>query len=96
MLFRLLYFRLLRMAKSRPQEKAPPKTRLKAKTSSNSSSSSSLQLPINFIIVTVSMAVAVWFGYKGYLETRVNTPYDVNKVCKLSSSNFTYSQDLVS
>lgn len=85
------------MAKSRPQEKAPPKIRLKVKTSSNSSSSSSsLQLPINFIIVTVSMAVAVWFGYKGYLETRVNTPYDVNKVCELSSSNFTYSQDLVS
>lgn len=26
------------------------------------------------------MAVAMWFGYKGYCETRVNTPYDVNKV----------------
>lgn len=61
------------MAKSKAPEK-PAKTKAKPKTNK------SLQMPINFIIVTASMAVAVWFGYKGYLETRVNSPYDVKKV----------------
>lgn len=80
-LFRLLYFRILRMAKNRerPQEKALTKPRPRVKTSSRSS-----LLPINLIIITVSLVIAVWFGYKGYLETRVNTPYDVNKACKLN------------
>lgn len=72
------------MAKSKVQEK-PAKTKAKPKTNK------SLQMPINFIIVTASIAVAVWFGYKGYLETRVNTPYDVKKACNLSN-NFTYSR----
>jgi len=70
------------MAKSKAQEKVA-KTRTKPKTSKN------LQLPINFIIITASMAVAVWFGYKGYLETRVNTPYDAKKACNLSFNNLT-------
>lgn len=64
------------MAKSKAQEKVT-KRQVKPKTSK------SLRLPINFIIVTVSMAVAIWFGYKGYLETRVNTPYNVEKLLHL-------------
>jgi len=76
------FFRILRMAKSKAQEKVA-KTRTKPKTSKN------LQLPINFIIITASMAVAVWFGYKGYLETRVNTPYDAKKACNLLFNNLT-------
>lgn len=69
-----LCFRIFRMAKIKAQEKAV-KVRAKSKTSK------SLQMPINFIIVTASLIVAVWFGYKGYLETRVNTPYDATKAC---------------
>lgn len=71
------------MAKSKVQEKA---TKIKVK--SNCKTNKSL-MPVNFIIVTASIAVAIWFGYKGYLETRVNTPYDVKKACNLSNNNFT-------
>lgn len=70
------------MAKSKVQEKT---TKIKVKSKTNKS-----LMPINFIIVTASMAVAIWFGYKGYLETRVNTPYDVKKVCNLLNNNFTF------
>jgi hypothetical protein len=50
-------------------------------------------MPINFIFVTGSMAIAILFGYKGYLETRVNTPYNVEKACNLLSNNFALSGD---
>lgn len=68
------------MAKSKGQEKP---TKIKPKSKTNKS-----LMPINFIIVTASIAVAIWFGYKGYLETRVNTPYDVKKACNLSNNDF--------
>lgn len=30
------------------------------------------------------IAIATWFSYKGYLETRVNTPYDIKKLVTIS------------
>lgn len=34
----------------------------------------------HYALATACAAVAIYFGYKGYLETRVNTPYDMKKV----------------
>lgn len=31
-------------------------------------------------VAMVVLAVAAYFGYRGYLETRVNTPFDQEKV----------------
>ena len=43
-----------------------------------------VKLPvIKSILTAACIAVAAWFSYKGYLETRVNTPYNVEKVLKL-------------
>ncbi|KYM92130.1 Mannosyl-oligosaccharide glucosidase [Atta colombica] len=62
------------MVKSKAQEKVA-KIRNKPKTSKR------MQLPIKPInvIIIVSLAIAVWIGYKGYRETRVNTPYNGKK-----------------
>lgn len=70
------------MARSKMQEKH---TKIKAKlvNSSSADTTKNLSLSINSIIAAICIAIAVWFGVKGYLETRVNTPYNVEKVCKL-------------
>lgn len=80
------------MAKSRPHERTPKAknkhlnnshqrkdTESSSSTSSTSPSSSRMNL-WNSLLTVTCMAVAAWFGYKGYLETRVNTPYDTEKV----------------
>lgn len=32
------------------------------------------------LVLVTALGVAIIFGYMGYLETRVNTPFDVKKV----------------
>ncbi|XP_011638747.1 mannosyl-oligosaccharide glucosidase GCS1 [Pogonomyrmex barbatus] len=71
------------MPKGRVQEK-PAKIKVKPANTNSVKTNKSLQLPINFMIAAVCIAVAAWFGYKGYLETRVNTPYDVEKLVTTS------------
>lgn len=70
------------MARSKMQEKH---TKIKAKlvNASSAKTSKSLSLSINSIIAAICISIAAWFGFKGYLETRVNTPYDVGKACNL-------------
>lgn len=70
------------MARSKIQEKH---TKIKAKlvNANSAKTTKSLGLSMNFIIAAVCIAIAIWFGVKGYLETRVNTPYNVEKACKL-------------
>lgn len=41
----------------------------------------------NLLLTVICMAVAAWFGYKGYLETRVNTPYDNEKLVTINGLN---------
>ncbi|KAF7994307.1 hypothetical protein HCN44_003397 [Aphidius gifuensis] len=38
----------------------------------------------NLSLTVACMTVAAWFGYKGYLETRVNTPYDTEKLVTIN------------
>jgi mannosyl-oligosaccharide glucosidase len=68
------------MAKGKTQEKS---TKIKGKSISANSTkpNKGLQFSMNLIIAIVCIVIAIWFGFKGYLETRVNTPYDVEKVC---------------
>lgn len=47
-------------------------------------------MSINSIIAIICIIVAVWFGFKGYLETRINTPYSVEKVYNMLYNNFIY------
>lgn len=67
------------MVKSKAQEKVT-KIKNKPKTSKR------MQLPIKPInvIIIVSLAIAVWIGYKGYRETRVNTPYNGKRLVTAS------------
>ncbi|KAG8041178.1 hypothetical protein G9C98_002166 [Cotesia typhae] len=39
---------------------------------------------MNSVLTVTCMAVAAWFGYKGYLETRVNTPFDSEKLVAIN------------
>lgn len=64
----------------------------KGANSSSSNGSSSLKLKTakensffvhsKKIIVIVVLGIAICFGYMGYLETRINTPFNDVKVCK--------------
>lgn len=70
------------MAKNKPQETRATKTRTKSvHINLPRSNDKKNMLSTNTIITAVCIVVASWFGYKGYLETRVNTPFDVQKVC---------------
>ena len=68
------------MAKFKGQERSP-KSKPRTINHSNSNKLSIFKMPVlNTILTIICLSIAVWFGYKGYLETRVNTPYDVEKV----------------
>lgn len=71
------------MARSKMQEKH---TKIKARlvNASSAKTSKSLPLSMNSIIAAICIAIAAWFGFKGYLETRVNTPYNVEKLVTAS------------
>ena len=68
------------MAKLKGNERSQ---KLKPRTSNQSDSNKSSifkKSVLNTILTILCIGVAVVFSYKGYLETRVNTPYDVEKV----------------
>ncbi|XP_018377685.1 PREDICTED: mannosyl-oligosaccharide glucosidase GCS1 [Trachymyrmex cornetzi] len=60
------------MVKSKSQEKVPKVRKSKSKR---------MQFPIKPInlMIIVSLVIAIWIGYKGYLQTRINTPYNGKK-----------------
>lgn len=83
------------MARQRKGQAQVPanKVREKSDKSANSSSSNGSSSPdsISFptvnvfnywkqFVVCLALSTAVSFGYMGYLETRINTPYDDKKV----------------
>lgn len=67
------------MGKNKTQEK-PAKIRTKPVHASPVKVNRKSRISMNSILTVVCIAIAAWFGYKGYLETRVNTPYSVEKV----------------
>lgn len=71
------------MVKNKPQEKSA-KIKTKTVNANTVKTNKSFPLSMNSIITIICISVATWFGYKGYLETRVNTPYDGSKACIIS------------
>ncbi|RLU22685.1 hypothetical protein DMN91_004963 [Ooceraea biroi] len=71
------------MRKGKAQEK-PTKIKGKLVSANSAKTNTRPRLSLNFMISLVFIAIAVWFGFKGYLETRVNTPYDGKKLVALS------------
>lgn len=68
------------MAKNKAQDRLA-KIKNKVSSSTTVKKESKFKMPmLNTTITILCIAVAAWFSYKGYLETRVNTPYDVEKV----------------
>ncbi|XP_053998124.1 uncharacterized protein LOC128886897 [Hylaeus anthracinus] len=67
------------MAKIKTQDR-PIKIRNKILNSGNTKKESTLKMPVLNITAVLCIAIAMWFSYKGYLETRVNAPYDVEKL----------------
>lgn len=65
------------MAKNKIQDKF---TKLKNRTINSKRESKFKMSILNISITVLCIAIATWFSYKGYLETRVNTPYDIKKV----------------
>lgn len=75
-----LYFEPNKMAKLKGHERQQ-KIKSRVISSSDSDKASISKMPIlNTVLTVVCIGVAIWFSYKGYLETRVNTPYNVEKV----------------
>ncbi|XP_014477267.1 PREDICTED: mannosyl-oligosaccharide glucosidase GCS1 [Dinoponera quadriceps] len=71
------------MAKNKAQEAKTAKTRVKS-VHINAPKPNKNMLSTNAIVTALCIAVASWFGYKGYLETRVNTPFNVEKLVTAS------------
>ncbi|EFN77469.1 mannosyl-oligosaccharide glucosidase GCS1 isoform X2 [Harpegnathos saltator] len=69
------------MAKNKPHETKITKSRAKHTGSPRSNKS---MLSTNAVITALCIVVASWFGYKGYIETRVNTPFDIKKLVTAS------------
>lgn len=71
------------MAKPKIHER-PVRSRSKIVRDEDSIEETTIKIPVLKSILTAAvLGVAAWFSYKGYLETRVNTPYDVEKVPKI-------------
>lgn len=70
------------MPRVKGQEKVPKPRPIKPTASTNQTKKEySNKIPmLNTIIAATCIAVAAWFSYKGYLETRVNTPFDTEKL----------------
>ncbi|XP_031842800.1 mannosyl-oligosaccharide glucosidase isoform X2 [Nomia melanderi] len=72
------------MAKNKTQDKFT-KPKNKISNSSDTKKESKFKMSVlNTAITSLCIAIAAWFSYKGYLETRVNTPYDVEKLVTAS------------
>ncbi|XP_012259973.1 mannosyl-oligosaccharide glucosidase [Athalia rosae] len=68
------------MARTKHQEK-PPKPKAKSIGTNENKKEYSTKIPmLNSILAVLCILVAAWFSYKGYLETRVNTPFDTEKL----------------
>ena len=76
----MIHFRGHRMAKNKIYDKF---AKLKTKTVTPKKENKFKMSMLNMSVTVLCIAIATWFSYRGYLETRVNTPYDVNKVCLL-------------
>lgn len=86
------------MARVKNHEKlAKPKP--KSATNGDSKKVYLKKIPMfNSVLAAICIAVAAWFSYKGYLETRVNTPFDTEKVRHSPnvSQPWKYKQNLTS
>ncbi|XP_012288943.1 mannosyl-oligosaccharide glucosidase GCS1 [Orussus abietinus] len=68
----------------------PPKARIKSSGQTDSRREDKLKMsPFVTSLTTVCIGIAAWFSYKGYLETRVNTPYETEKLITFSGSSDT-------
>lgn len=68
------------MAKPKANERTT-RSRVKIVAPDDPLEETTVKIPVLKTILTAAcIAVAAWFSYKGYLETRVNTPYDTEKV----------------
>lgn len=75
------------MAKLKGHERQQ-KIKSRVISSSDSDKASISKMPIlNTVLTVVCIGVAIWFSYKGYLETRVNTPYNVEKLVNAAKLN---------
>uniref|UniRef100_A0A0C9R244 Mannosyl-oligosaccharide glucosidase n=1 Tax=Fopius arisanus TaxID=64838 RepID=A0A0C9R244_9HYME len=73
------------MAKSKSHERTPKaKNKHLNHAHQRKEAESSRMNLMNTLLTLTCMAVAAWFGYKGYLETRVNTPFDTEKLVSLN------------
>ncbi|KAK9301679.1 hypothetical protein QLX08_006092 [Tetragonisca angustula] len=70
-----------RMAKNKIHDKF---AKLKTKTVIPKKENKFKMSMLNMSVTVLCIAIATWFSYRGYLETRVNTPYDVNKLVTAS------------
>lgn len=59
-------------------------SRQPTKQTKSASSSKFVMTQARFLVGCIFLAIAGYFGYVGYLETRVNTPYNINKVVEKS------------
>ncbi|XP_043492763.1 mannosyl-oligosaccharide glucosidase GCS1 [Polistes fuscatus] len=73
------------MAKIKTQERVmKPRSKLNSNPF-NTKKDAKTKLPIfNSVITAVCIAIAAWFSFKGYLETRVNTPYEIEKLVTMN------------
>lgn len=65
------------------RQRKPPhgdRSQKKNKTDNNKKEDEGFKFSMKTIVTLVCLAVACCIGYKGYLETRVNTPFDSPKV----------------
>ena len=69
------------MAKNKTQDKF---TKLKSKASNTKKENKFKMSILNTSATVLCISIAAWFSYKGYLETRVNTPYDTKKLVATS------------
>lgn len=70
------------MAKNKNQEKSTNnKTKSRSGSGHLSKKDKVYAMPTNYIMFAICIACATWFGYKGYLETRVHTTYSSEKAC---------------
>lgn len=74
------------MAKIKAQDKyvkPKNKTIINSQLTKNKESKFKMSM-LNISVTVLCIAIAGWFSYMGYLETRVNTPYDMNKMVTAS------------
>ncbi|CAK9824476.1 Mannosyl-oligosaccharide glucosidase GCS1 [Anthophora retusa] len=69
------------MAKNKAQDKF---AKLKNKSTNSKKEGIFSMSILNTSITILCIVIATWFSYKGYLETRVNTPYDIKKLVTAS------------